>query len=98
MEDDIDLGPCCACGGGENVRNMMMLSLKAPVPGTGWGCVVCHLPSDGAMAVVCDKCLEEHKPLVWAVSGWATNKQRILYSELSGEHRHNMSFHEHDDD
>ena len=54
MGDTPDLGPCCCCGGTERVRDIVMLSRKAPVPGTGWGCVVCGLPNDGASYVCCD--------------------------------------------
>lgn len=40
MSNDIDLGPCCGCGKlGPTVRTIVALALRAPVPGTGWGCV-----------------------------------------------------------
>ncbi len=56
-----DLGPCCACGkSGPDVRNIMMLHVRAPVPGTGWGCFACKLPLNGAVAVLCDICLLTH--------------------------------------
>ena len=93
MNADLDLGRCCICEGVENVRNVMMLSLKAPVPGTGWGCVVCNLAFDGAIAVVCDGCLEKPKALVWACDGYLAEKKRIAYDQLRGEHRHDMKFH-----
>jgi hypothetical protein len=51
-----DLGACCACGTFRNVRNVVMLPFRAPEPGKGWGCVLCHLPNDGAVAVLCDDC------------------------------------------
>ena len=61
----IDLGMCCACRlAGPTVRNIMMIPFRAPVPGKGWGCLVCRLPSDGAVAVVCDACLESGAPIV----------------------------------
>jgi len=50
--DDIDLGPCCACEGFESVRNVLMLHVKMTVPGQGWGCLVCGLSFDGALAVL----------------------------------------------
>ena len=54
-----DLGPCCSCRqSGPQVRNILALPFRAPVPGTGWGCVVCGLPCDGAVAVVCEACLD----------------------------------------
>jgi hypothetical protein len=57
-----DFGACCCCGltrrEGANVRNVTQLHLKAPIAGTGWGCVVCKLPPDGAIAVFCDTCIK----------------------------------------
>ena len=56
FEDDCNFGQCCACHGTKNVRTVVMLHRRGPVPGTGWGCVVCDLPLDGAISVVCDSC------------------------------------------
>jgi hypothetical protein len=55
---EINLGPCCACGGSSMVRNILMLHFEGAVPGKGWGCFQCGLPMNGASAVVCDSCLE----------------------------------------
>lgn len=52
------LGPCCVCGGTEKVRTILALHKKCPTGRGGWGCLVCGLPSDGAVAVVCDACCE----------------------------------------
>lgn len=53
-----DLGSCCRCGKyGKSVRNILMIHQLAPTPGTGWGCVVCGLPTNGAVAVMCDACM-----------------------------------------
>ena len=76
-EDTPDLGTCCACGGHEHVRNVIMLHQTAPVPGTGWGCIVCGAPPDGAIAVVCDACLEAQVDILFVVEGYASDKQRI---------------------
>lgn len=57
MSDDLNLGACCECGE-RDCHNVMMLDFKAPIPGTGWGCVVCKLPQDGAVAVLCNSCME----------------------------------------
>lgn len=86
---EIDLGPCCACGkSGPTVRNLICLDTKAPVPGTGWGCVVCGLSSDGAMAVVCDGCLEDGTSITQAIVGYPKGGGRIAQDKLSGRHEH----------
>lgn len=96
MAEELDFGPCCACEGLELVRNMMMLDKKASVPGTGWGCVVCHLPSDGAIAVICDGCLESHAEIRFAVYGYVIHKQREKIEELTEPFAHDMKFHQDD--
>jgi hypothetical protein len=59
-DEPLDLGSCCICGKeDETVRNLGMLSFRAPIPGTGWGCVQCGLPMDGAQVVICDECAEK---------------------------------------
>lgn len=55
-DDRTPLGTCCGCGGTEAISSIYMLPFRNKVPGHGWGCVVCHLPSDGASAVLCDSC------------------------------------------
>lgn len=52
------LGPCCICEKTKGVRNILQIHRKGPTPGKGWGCVVCGLPFDGAVAVLCDHCYE----------------------------------------
>ena len=50
-------GPCCYCGGTDKPRQAIVaLPYRAPTPGTGWGCVVCGLPTDGAVAIACTDC------------------------------------------
>ena len=62
MNDDLDLGPCCVCEGTENVHHILSLNrrLNKDMLGhnLGWGCVTCGLAFDGAVAVVCDGCLD----------------------------------------
>ena len=93
------LGPCCECGGGANVRNVVMIPQRAPKPGTGWGCVQCDLPPDGAVAVLCDKCLvalgycKEARPLR-VCAGWPADGKRMAYSDLATERfDHDLSKH-----
>jgi hypothetical protein len=85
VSDDIDLGKCCACQGTENVRNLIMHNKPAPVPGTGWGCVECHLPMDGAMSVVCDRCLESNAEITQVCMGWVKGKMRAPIHALRDE-------------
>lgn len=92
------LGPCCICSKrGEDVRNLIMLDEKAPVPGTGWGCVVCDLPQDGALAVLCDECWRRFDAgeveLLYACKGYAGEGERIAIEALEGQHRHDRSRH-----
>jgi hypothetical protein len=60
MDDDAPtLGTCCGCETREGVHAIVMLSYRCKVPGHGWGCVICRLPSDGASAVLCGRCATE---------------------------------------
>lgn len=97
MEGELELlnfGPCCACEKeGASVRNLIMLEHKAPVPGIGWGCVQCGLPYDGAVAVVCDDCIDGGRPIKFAIAGPANDKKRVPIESLGGEHKHDMSEH-----
>ena len=56
--DPRSLGPCCQCECTDGVRNIFLLNRRGAIPGRGWGCVVCGLPPDGAVAVLCDACVE----------------------------------------
>ena len=64
MSGGFSLGSCCVCGKvDDTVRNLVALPWRLPVEyrGKGWGCVVCDLPADGVMAVICDQCAQEHR-------------------------------------
>lgn len=99
LDDDPDLGPCCNCEStGEDVRNIVMLPRRGPVPGTGWGCLVCNLPMDGAVAVLCDRCVELEGPPKFVCFGNARAGQRFPYAELAPElFYHDKSKHDPDD-
>lgn len=92
-----DLGPCCICEGTKKVRNILHLHHKAPIAGRGWGCVVCHIPPDGAVAVICDHCLalyHAHKAeLKFACKGYPAIDGRVPIGDLQGEHEHDPKFH-----
>jgi hypothetical protein len=92
-----DLGPCCICGGRMGVRNLIMLDVKAPIAGHGWGCVVCDLPCDGASAVLCDPCLgafQDGTPLRFACRGYPADDGRAPMKELTERHEHDMTKHQ----
>ncbi len=87
-DDKPDLGPCCICETRVGVTNVLMLGQRAPVPGTGWGCIVCGLPSDGAVAVLCDGCLDLFQagaPPLFVCSGFAPLGKRVPITELPFE-------------
>lgn len=82
-------GTCCICQSPRRVRNLIMLHRRGPVPGTGWGCFTCGLPSDGAIAVICDQCFDAggdiEKRLTEVVYGYPADRKRIPFSELAPE-------------
>lgn len=96
MEVHQKLGPCCSCGRDDPkhpARNVLMLQQKSPIPGRGWGCVQCGLPADGAVAVVCDECLQANRPRQFACRGWPGVDGRVAIGELVGSHQHDLSKH-----
>lgn len=92
-----DLGPCCICEGTRGVRNVIMLHQKAPLAGRGWGCVVCGLPAGGAVAVLCDECLEKFQAkraaLKFACRGYPGQDGRVPFASLTGQHEHDHRIH-----
>jgi hypothetical protein len=67
---------CCSCGRKDStVRNMLMLPFRGSVPGTGWGCVLCALPPDGASAILCDACLSAGKQPIRVIKGYLAKNQ-----------------------
>jgi len=80
MIDHETLGPCCNCGSQEHVHNIVMLPRLAPVPGKGWGCAVCGLAMDGAVAVLCDRCVGDEPSAVCV--GYPSAGQRMPIAEL----------------
>ncbi|MBI1207475.1 MAG: hypothetical protein GC191_09340 [Azospirillum sp.] len=92
-----DLGPCCICSG-TAPSNILMLARRAAVPGHGWGCVQCGLPSDGAVAVLCDGCLTLYQAdaaiLTACCRGWPATDGRIAIADLpQGVFEHNLAMH-----
>lgn len=98
-------GDCCGCGKvRDDVRNIIMLNREAPVPGTGWGCVVCGVPPNGAFAVLCDECCDlwqqsdpaDHPdPIIRLVCvGFASDNKRVPIGTCTKPFGHDMSKHE----
>jgi hypothetical protein len=94
MSDDIDLGPCCACGvRGLVVRNIVALDVRGPSPSQGWGCLVCHLPANGAVAVVCDACLDQDVPITHICVGYPGEGKRASRADYTEPFRHDEGRH-----
>ena len=85
LEDCMDLGNCCVCRGKEDVVNIINLPYRTFIPGTGWGNVEHSLPTDGAIAVICDSCMDgfEIVNLQDVVYGYASEKQRRPFLEVT---------------
>lgn len=63
-------GPCCCCEGDiAHQPALMMLDFEGPPGFTGWGCLVCHLPSRGAIAVLCQGCMLAQRVPQWIAAG-----------------------------
>ena len=105
MSDEVEgallPGPCCACK--QDVaflRNIVLLPLRRPSgkdfggegPG-GWGCFVCSLPSDGAVAFVCDVCHEGGAEILTYVAGRPDDCLRRPVSELTEPFDHDPARH-----
>ncbi len=84
-DDEPNLGPCCNCERTDGVRNIVLINRRAPISGHGWGCVICGLPCDGAVAVLCDDCLDKADPPRFVCSGYLAKEGRVPYGDLSPE-------------
>jgi len=65
VPDPIDLpnlGLCCECGSELEVRNVIFINKRLPekYQGLGWGCLICNLPADGAVVVLCENCFKKY--------------------------------------
>jgi hypothetical protein len=89
-----DLGPCCACGkAGLMVRNIIMLPVRGPADGNGWGCFQCGLPMEGAVAVLCDACLESEAEILQVCVGYPYLGHRQARKDFTEPFEHDMSKH-----
>jgi len=90
-------GICCNCGEIKpDVRNFVQIEKRAPEPGKGWGCLVCHVPADGAMAVLCDTCMEQvidGAAIQYVCAGYPGENKRVPMSEVTERFGHDMRYH-----
>lgn len=93
-----ELGPCCCCerseADGVAVIHAVMLDARAPLAGRGWGCVLCRLDHDGALAVYCDECFNANATPKLACRGIPWLDGRVAIAELEGRHRHDDAKHQ----
>lgn len=93
----VQLGPCCICTGYRKVRNVLLLDALCPIPGKGWGCLACNLAQNGAIAVVCDSCLQTYGDPVanlrFACTGFPGTDGRTPIEELEGHWKHDVTQH-----
>jgi len=99
MDEDLKLGKCCICEQeNESVRNLITLHKKSLDEKGGWGCFTCGLPSRGAVAVLCDDCLDKTTgdkavEIKFACLGYPGENRRIEMDKLTEEFDHDMSKH-----
>lgn len=102
MPSIYELGPCCGCGRvGRDVRRVVQVPRLCPTPGRGWACLLCDLPADGAIAVVCGRCearLEAgeawQEVLSHACAGLPREDGRVPIGELTGVQAHDPKMHD----
>jgi hypothetical protein len=87
------LGPCCHCMRDEQSANLLLLNYDAPIPGTGWGCAQCGLPDDGALAVMCDECMEAEREVRYVCVGRPGAGARTPVESLTAAFHHRLEHH-----
>lgn len=99
-DDTADLGSCCVCSTISGVRTILMLDALSPIPGRGWGCFVCDLPRNGAVAVLCDACTDQWQAstealprLRFACRGYPASDGRAPIGAITGTFHHDPRKH-----
>lgn len=97
LTEDFELGSCCVCEGCENVRNIVQLDYKVQSE-SAWGCVVCGLASEGAVAAVCDGCMEKYAqddidPHIRFLMDTAKRRIPVAPESERIPHEHDMQYH-----
>jgi hypothetical protein len=90
------LGSCCGCGSKENkIARVACLPYKTTEPGTGWGCKLCNLALDGAIAPMCEACMAKGTLPKFFCVGWPGDDVRKPVAELPNEkHEHSAFLHQ----
>lgn len=101
MDITEDYGTCCVCESEMDECVLIQLDYKVESE-SGWGCLVCDLPMEGAMAVVCADCFDEYDDDL-------EDKIKFLMNGIRGripvpppesriKHEHNLMYHPKDQD
>ena len=92
------LGKCCICEQeNESVRNLITLKKKSSDTKGGWGCFTCGLSPAGAVAVLCDGCLDlnlaDQAEIKFACLGYPKENRRIELEKLTEDFDHDLAKH-----
>lgn len=79
---------CCACRLVKRLTNILELSELAPEPGSGWGCVACQLPPDGAQAALCEDCARTRREPIDVCANYVWAPERVARATLNGRQAH----------
>ena len=91
-----EFGTCCVCEGEMETCGLIQLDYKVESE-SGWGCVQCGLPMEGAVAVVCDACFTTHgdeivDQIKYLMNG-KTERIPVPPVENRVTHEHDLSLH-----
>jgi hypothetical protein len=78
-----ELGMCCTCQR-RPAKNVVFVNERAPVDGTGWGCVRCGIPTNGAISVICHECKQAQIPIKRVCVGHPYEGTRIPLEMTAG--------------
>lgn len=90
-----DFGACCACllrKPVEQVQTLVLIDRRTPY-GDGWGCLQCHLPEEGAIAVLCNECVEGQVQIRQFIKGKVLSHERAPFAELTEPFEHRPAYH-----
>lgn len=92
-----EYGSCCICETSTlDVRNIIQLDYKVKSE-SAWGCFKCGLPAEGAVAIVCDACIEKHgddtEKHIRFLMDSAERRIPVPPEEERVPHEHDLSYH-----